>query len=559
MRYRRTGKRWPVFVLGALLILISTTARQGLLPLRAEWAATSISHSTVADFEAGQTSHVQVIDLAGGALQLLPIGVTEPWQAAESLPAPRSQMATVARGNWLYVTGGIGADGINPTNTVYATSVMTSAEGGGTSQLNPWQPLTNAMPVALAGHIALLDSTETYLYILGGFTRQGPGLDFPSQDTIYRTTIQPDGTTGSWITETVRLPYPAHYAMGVLYQQHVYFLGGQTVTGGNAQAHNEVYWADIDGVGHVTAFQAAPVLPKSLAHAMSALYRRTDGNATLFVMGGDDATSGQGNVSLFYADIQPGGSLSNWHTASLPLPESFLEAATVQINAQIFLIGGVGPTLTSGHRDAVISVALDPLAPDYLYREQAGEPAWRSTYPLPAPRYAHTGTWLQDHIFVVGGANTHAFPQASVYGAPTRGLAAQYMPHGIYTGTMQLPDDSYLQQFALETAITDTTAATITLAYQADPNRPWISTDLSSHPLVAAGLAATALTQTSRITYVLPIQTTGQVNYRLRFSTALSSTTPVLHGITLYYAPRDSNQVLFLPIIRVGTGQRTFF
>ncbi|NOZ06214.1 MAG: hypothetical protein GXP41_07680 [Chloroflexi bacterium] len=516
----------------------------------ASWTAFSIPHTTVADFEAGQTSHVQVIDLAGGALQLLPIGVTEPWQAAESLPAPRSQMATVARGNRLYVTGGIGADGINPTNTIYATSVVSSTENGAAIQLNPWQPLANAMPVALAGHIALLDSTETYLYILGGFTRQGPGLEFPSQDTIFRATMQPDGTISSWITETVRLPYPAHYAMGALYGQHLYFLGGQTVIGGSAQTHNEVHWADIDGAGHITAFQTAPALPKVLAHAMSVLYRHADGNATLFVMGGDDVSSGQGNASMFYADIQPDGSLSNWHTASLPLPESFLEAATVQVNAQILLAGGVGPTLTSGHRDEVISVALDPSAPDYLYREQAGDPVWRTTYPLPAPRYAHTGTWLADHIFVVGGANTHAFPQASVYSAPTRGLAAQYMPHGIYTGTMQLPENSYLQRFALETAITDTTAATITFAYQADSSQPWVDTDISSHPLVAAGQATNALTQTSRITYVVPIQTTGQVNYRLNFSTALSSTTPVLHGIELYYAPRDSNQVLFLPTVR---------
>ncbi len=528
-----------LFLVG-LMTVVQAVLIGGIRKLAAQPATPALTHSTVTDFETGQLTLAQVIGAAGGEVQLLPVGVTGQWEQAASLPAPRSQLAVAVISDRLYAIGGLGAN-FNPTSAVYTASVASD-----TGVLEPWQTLSQGLPMKLAGHVALSDLSGQFVYVLGGFTHEG--FDYPSQDTIYRGAVQPDGNISSWVTETVRLPYAAHYAMGAINNQQLYFLGGQTAQTGGDLLHDAVHRAPIGPDGSIGAFVAEPALPIPLAFAATALYRHPNGQATLFVIGGSSA-AGEGNPNVYYADVRPDGTLTSWGIAPVSLPEAFMAMAATQVNDQIVLLGGVGPTQTSGHRAAVISLLLDADAPGYVYDWPDEQPVWRDTFALPAPRYALAAAWADDHIFAIGGADTHALPQAGVFAAPTRGLAVQYVPQGTFSHTLPLPAGSFPQQLVLETAISDTAAVTMTFAFNSDPAQPWATTDGLGQPLVAAGRTVDVLTNTTKITYTLPALVAQQFAYQVVLSSTISSTTPLLHGVELYYVPVGSGQVLFMPFI----------
>lgn len=541
-----SSPRNQLFPKGLILFLVGLTSVApavligGIQKLTAQPATPVLTHSTMTDFETGQLTRAQVIDVAGGEVQLLPVGVTGPWGQAASLPVPRSQLAVAVVSDRLYAIGGLDAS-FNPAGTVYTASVASA-----TGVLESWQMLPNGLPMKLAGHVALSEPSGPFVYVLGGFTHQGS--DYPSQDTIYRGAVQPDDHISSWVTETVRLPYAAHYAMGAIYNQQLYFLGGQTANSGGDLFHDAVHRASIGPDGSIGAFQTEPSLPAPLAFAVAVLYRHPNGRATLFVIGGSNA-SGEGNPNVYYAAVRPDGTLTSWGLAPAALPEAFMAMAATQVNDQILLVGGVGPTSTSGHRAAVISLLLDADAPGYVYDWQDERPVWRDTFALPAPRYALAAAWATDRVFAVGGADTHALPQTSVYTAPTRGLAAQYVPRGTFSHTLPLPAGSFPQQLVLETAISDTAAVTMTFAFSSDPAQPWATTDWLGQPLVAASQSVDVLTDTTRITYALPALVAQQFAYRVTLSSTITATTPLLHSAELVYIPAGSGQVLFMPFV----------
>ena len=153
-------------------------------------------------------------------------------------------------------TGGAGNDSV-PIADVNVATIQSDGS------LGSWTALMG-LPAGTAFHRSVAATPFNSkvegsgdVYVLGGIDSTGAAVS-----TIYRATLNNDGTIGAWST-IGDLPQPLHSFGAVLFRSAIYVAGGATT--GNAPV-TTVYRAKIDTLGQLSAWDSLTSLPSPVAY-----------------------------------------------------------------------------------------------------------------------------------------------------------------------------------------------------------------------------------------------------------------------------------------------------
>ncbi len=495
----------------SLVAVLWLAAAHSILATRQEYVLT-----TTEDFARGVFLRTGIVNNLGGEVQLIPLGVAGGWITdSQRLPSPRAQLAVVAVGNRIYALGGIDNTGfVQPQ--VFSTTVLGNS-------LTQWVTQTSSLPVALAGHVTLISATNTTsrVYVLGGFNQTGN-----SSNQIFYAALNGDGSLGAWATNPINLPAGTHYATGVVHRDRVYLIGGiQT-----SSFRREIYQAQINNDGSLGAWSAVSPLPQPLALAAAVVYHGTISD-TLYVLGGaKDQSNNSANV--YFADINPDGSLTTWITSTGTLPEGFSSHTAVQTNGQVYVIGGnSGSSINLNPRRAVLAALIDENnSGRRLVDFGGGQSSWIDSEALPEARRQHGSAVVGGELFAIGGDSSNKpsqfAPSSITYHGPTTGVGSRYAPSGDYLSpVINVGANFPLTSFSWSTVITNVGALTITMRYHTSTNG--MNWNAWSPLLPSSAQPSADLNDAKTVSHNLN-SSAQYFQYQAFFSTTVSSATPFL-------------------------------
>ena len=354
-------------------------------------------------------------------------GTLSDWQVASPLPQPLSGHTAVAIGQTILTVGGRHALAADYTDAVYQARLNDAGE------LSAWTELSGTpLPQPLAGHAAAVVGSS--LYVSGGRSASGrqktvyqadfrpdgtltdwrtllslpeplvlhqmAGVydclfvtggesDTGSMSAVYATQIQPDGTINAWRDLVqARLPLTLQDHVMLAGQGRLIVIGGISMTGGAPFARSSVFWADVEPGCTLSAWEqlTESPLPRALVQAAGAVM---DGR--LYIIGGHSSTG------LFYnetyqAEFIPEGIFGSWQTLTTTLPQGAARgSAGATANGRLYLTGGLSQT---GPLTSAFSAAIQPDG-------DLGQ--WQSETPLPLPLAHHALLHLGDRFLLLGG------------------------------------------------------------------------------------------------------------------------------------------------------------
>jgi len=288
------------------------------------------------------------------------------WSAAAQLPEPRALSATAYLAGTAYVIGGTSATE-SATATVYA-GVPDMATGIITS----WTLLDAlALPAARSG--ASVVTVSDGLIVLGGTDQS-----YAPQASVWKSTLQADGTLGPW--EALKsLPEPRAGAAAALVGDAIWLWGGRNVDGvTGVSLRGDIAVAKSPATGHSVP---APTTPNEQGDApIGSIYKWSgtsgDGdlptpregaalwsaNGTLYVAGG--VQNGTAVGSVYWTAPTAATGITTWHTVeqvNLPADQLRVNATGVVVGPHALLLGGEdgagAPAATS------LSASTSPKAP----------------------------------------------------------------------------------------------------------------------------------------------------------------------------------------------------
>ena len=162
--------------------------------------------------------------------------------------------------------------------------------------------------------------TNNRVYLLGGISSR------PYSITIYTTTINVDGTLGTWTSDNT-LPYNISYAQAIVTNNRVYLLGGY-----NKLHSSAVYTAPINADGTLGVWVTDIPLPGTVSYSQTIVT-----NNRVYLLGG--IVNGAASSTVYTAPINPDGTLGAW-VAGAPLPIKIWSAQTIVTNNRVYLLGG---------------------------------------------------------------------------------------------------------------------------------------------------------------------------------------------------------------------------
>jgi DNA-binding CsgD family transcriptional regulator len=203
---------------------------------------------------------------------------------------------------------------------------------------------------------------ENNLYLLGGETQQG----------VSGRLTRFDLSSGAWRTLADK-PLPVSRAQAAVLGDQIYVAGGLTAEG-NPTGSLEMYSPRVD------RWEQRVLLPKTLAGASLAAYE-----GFLYLFGGWDGKNDSAAVYRYDPQVDA------WQPMTgLPSVRSYASALVVE--NKILVMGG----LQGQH-------VLNETWAYYPQRDQAGETPWEEKAALPAPRYAAGSAALAGQVYLAGG------------------------------------------------------------------------------------------------------------------------------------------------------------
>jgi N-acetylneuraminic acid mutarotase len=307
------------------------------------------------------------------------------------LPQPLSAHAAAFSGDHLFVTGGLGTNGVQ--STVYRGNALTEA------QVGPWAQVT-ALPQPLHEHVTIAIGDR--LLTVGGHNGSA------DQDTVHEAVVNSDGSLGAWRSHPCALPVALSSHAVASTNGTVYLGGGRR----GFDEQNQVYRLRGDDDGSQGCWQPVTPLPEPLAeHAMAA----TDDY--VFVSGGVTGRGSDGRDTVYSATIRPDGSLGTWTALSdTPLPRFLRSHTMMAANGYLYVAGG-----------------FEVFALDYQYQvyrakiEADGSlETWEELVLIPLPQALanHAAVVTDLYLLVIGGYR-NSQPQDDIYVAPLRPAAHQ--------------------------------------------------------------------------------------------------------------------------------------
>jgi N-acetylneuraminic acid mutarotase len=310
-----------------------------------------------------------------------------------------------------------------------------------TSSVIRWKT-TTPLPVPIESHASVVN--DNIVYVIGG-------QDSTILNTVYYAPIGFPGRIDSWLS-TTSLPEGRAKPEAVVYNNFVYVLGGSAAVGIPQTERNTVWYAPINNDGTVGGWQSATSLPDPVTGHVAVTW-----NGYIYVAGGWTGYNWKNEV--YYAKINPDGSLGSWvSTTPLPEPRGHGQAAVVY-EGIIYEIGGEGPgsivhntvyyaktnpdgTVGSWSLTTSLPLAIEEHSAVVLDKmlwviggyEQDGTAVdavcyakiksdgtlgnWTQSTPLPNAIYQHSSVVLGQRIYVIGGHDASTTLNTVYYGRP---------------------------------------------------------------------------------------------------------------------------------------------
>ena len=233
--------------------------------------------------------------------------------------------------------------------------------------------------------------------VIGGVTTDGVTLA-----NVYYADVDPEGAVGSW-HETTPLPEWRECAGAVVWNNFVYVMGGAGPVWGGRSEQNTVYYAAINPDGTVGEWNTDPhQLPERISGFGAVVW-----NGKIYVAGGWNGYSRQDEV--YFADInEVDGSLDGWTENPTPLPLPLNSMCALTYESTMFIIGGI---YANEAQSAVYYAHFSEI--------DGTLGGWSPTSPLPEGRAKGGCALIGDEIYVIGGHGGHeevdVTPKETVY------------------------------------------------------------------------------------------------------------------------------------------------
>ena len=215
-------------------------------------------------------------------------------------------------------------------------------------------------------------------------------------DDVNYAPLNSNGTIGSWITSGNNLPQAFGIGGVSVNNDFVYVTGGYSSSA--SYAMDTVYYAPLNPDGSVGAWiTSGNNLPNGLNSNRSAVY-----NDYLYVVGGMDMS---GMVdTVYYAPLNPDGSVGSWTLSPSSLPVGTALQSVVAYDGNLYSLGG------ATNNSVLDTVQYAPINAD------GSLGSWvASASSLPVELYGAAASLYQGYIYLTGGSNNSTGDSNTVY------------------------------------------------------------------------------------------------------------------------------------------------
>jgi N-acetylneuraminic acid mutarotase len=421
---------------------------------------------------------------------------------------------------------------------------LTHALPSGPGALDPWQTSSNSLPNGYAYTSSAVNNN--YVYILGG--QNGPYYNSTKESAVYYAQLNSDGSVGTWQTASNSLPVPLSYATSVVSNGYLYEFGGQSTSNSPVST---VYYAQLNSDGSVGTWQTASnALPSVVDGATSVM-----NNGYVYVMGGGD-DSGNDLSTVYYALLNPNGSVGTWQTASNALPAALGLAGSSVYNGYVYFLGGdygFGPTEVS----TVYYALLNP---------NGSVGTWQtSTSILPYNLAAINTVVNNGYLYEVGGYTNVGFSGA-VYDAQLNsdGSVGSWTytnspPNGLVAGATLFNDGHLYSIGGLEVSsnnlgVVTSPAVSYTNLATAPVTSQTVSSASTSSPIVVTTPSGTNITCTNSVTQASQTKHDSGYSYPLGLVNLCFTTNTINNQVTLTFVTNLTPSEVVARDYNINTG-----
>jgi len=291
------------------------------------------------------------------------------WTSTNSLVTAVYAAASLVTKNYIYILGGYGLSGI--LDTIQRASF--DANGDLTST---WSNV-GTLPVAMygMGYVA----TKGRFYLIGGCNSSG------YLSSVYSAPINPDGTLGTFRTETP-LPIGIHYSSCFVIKNKMYIVGGYSYSG----YYNNVYQATINNDGTLSSWTTLPNFSISFSGGKPLLIKDK-----IYIFGAINVTN---TSQIYYAKYDFSGNISSWTYVS-DMQNNIYDSAIVCTDNYVFSIGGYD-AVNSQYTNATYRA---PILPD------GSIGSWTQIGNTPVAAGRTQPVIAGNRIYFIGGNNANAY------------------------------------------------------------------------------------------------------------------------------------------------------
>ncbi len=148
--------------------------------------------------------------------------------------------------------------------------------------------------------------------------------------SVYYAPINGNGTLGSWSTGT-SLPLVRKYFNPVVVGNYIYVVGGSDAS----TVDNTVYYAELNPNGSVGAWQTSPnTLTAAVGEGSTVA-----ANGYIYELGGENTSFAAVNT-VYYTQVNANGSIGTWQTSTHALPAVSSNGMAVAANGYLYYLGG---------------------------------------------------------------------------------------------------------------------------------------------------------------------------------------------------------------------------
>lgn len=310
------------------------------------------------------------------------------WRALSPFQLPRRAPAATTYGDYLYVVGGIGADGAYVQPVEYAPIL---ADGG----LGEWRQ-TSALVDGRFYNATV--AHKGFLYALGGGSGAPGDQNYPIA-SVERAQINSDGSLGPWQTVN-HLTTPRRGLKTVLHGDTIYAIGGYD--GRFLKSTERAKILDNGALGRWQLEAHESIIDRYI-HSAAAK------GGVIYLLGGHMRNPG----SPSYSDVessrfQAGGRLAPWRIEDHGLLAPRLVAEAFTLGDYLYIAGGH----TGSERLTSVEVAR--------IRADGSLGPWRFTTPLPVARSAYAVATHERHVYLLGGGGDGRPLNSVITAAPDR-------------------------------------------------------------------------------------------------------------------------------------------